>query len=108
MAPALASVWVPADRIGRDHRGQAGGDGRHGEGDRGQEQLLEGLVAPEAEADGDEQRDAGDDEDLVGQLVELLGERRLLVLGVLEHAADVADLGGHAGRGHERGCRRRG
>ena len=49
------------------------------------------------------QRDAGDDQDLVGQAVELPGERRDLVLGDLEHAADVADLGRHPGLGR-RGC----
>ena len=38
MAPALASVDVPAARIGRHDGGQAGRDGRHRERHRGQEQ----------------------------------------------------------------------
>ena len=48
------------------------------------------------------------DEDLVGQLVELAGQRRLASSSGLQHAGDVADLGGHAGRGDDELARRRG
>ena len=44
------------------------------------------------------EREGGEDEDLARQPVDLLRQRRLLDRGGLEHAADVADLGVHAGR----------
>ena len=53
----------------------------------------------------DRQRDAGDDQDLIGQRVELLGQRGLLDGRRLEHAADVPDLGRHPGRRHQHGAR---
>ena len=82
---------------------QTGRDGRHGESDGRQEEDLERLVPGEAEGDRDRQRDAGDDEDLVGQLVELLRERRRFGRLRLEHVGDVADLGRHARRRHDEG-----
>ena len=44
---------------------------------------------------------AGHDRDDDRQLIELLGERRLLLLDAAEHVRDVSDLGRHAGRGHD-------
>ena len=55
-------------------------------------------------ADRDRERDARDDEDLVGQGIQLLRQRGLLDGGRLEHATDVTDLGGHAGRDHQDGA----
>ena len=48
-----------------------------------------------------DQGDPGDDEDLVRERIELLGQRRLLDRRRLEHPADVTDLGRHAGRHDE-------
>ena len=97
MAPALASVDVPGGEDGRHDGGQAGRDRGNRERHGGQEHDVERLVAVEAEPDRDRQRDARDQEDLVRQAVELLGERRLLGDLRREHVGDVADLGRHAG-----------
>ena len=90
---------------GRDDRRERGRDRRDRERDCAEEQLL-GLDAPvQAKADRDHERDAGDDQDLVRQRVQLLRQRGLLDRGGLEHAADVADLGGHPRGHHEDGAR---
>ena len=86
---------------GRGDGREGRGDGRDRERDRAQEQLLQLDVAVQAEHGADHERDAGDDEDLVGQRVQLLGQRGLLVLRDLQHAADVADLGRHPRRRDE-------
>ena len=91
----------------RDHRREAGRDRRHGERDGGQEQLVERLPAGQPEADRDRQRDARDHEDLVGQRVELLGQRRLVGRLGVEHARDVADLGATCRSRSRASCRRR-
>ena len=84
----------PERQQGGDHRRQAGRHRRHREGDRRDEQGFERQVVDEvAQRDRRHQRQAGDDDDLVGERVELTGERRLLVLGRLQHAGDVPDLG---------------
>ena len=56
--------------------------------------------SPRIEAEDDDQRQCGrrHDRDQHGQLVELLGERRLLLLDAAQHPRDVADLGRHPGR----------
>ena len=53
-------------------------------------------------------RGAGDDEDLARQLLQLHRQRRVRLLGALEHVRDVADLGRHPGRGDDEAARRRG
>ena len=105
MAPALASVVVPDGEDGRDHGRQAGGDGRHGEGDGGQEERLE-LAGRASRPRPIEMMSATPAMTRIWLVrrVELLGERRLLGRGGLEHVRDVADLGGHARRGHEDGA----
>ncbi len=95
----LRALGEDGRRDGRERRG----DGGDRERDRAQEQLLRADAPVHAEQRGDRQRDACDDEDLVGERVQLLRQRRLLDPGGLEHVADVADLGGHARGRHEDG-----
>ena len=62
---------------------------------------IEVLAADEAEHDDEDQRGGGHDRDDDGELVELLGERRLLLLDAAQHPGDVTDLARHAGRGDD-------
>ena len=89
------------------HGGQAGRDRRDGECDRGEEDRVLKLSPRDMLSDDrDDERGAGDDEDLARQLVQLLRQRRgrLVLLG--QHVRDVADLGRHPGRGDDRARRR--
>ena len=101
MAPLVGQV-PGADRqqVG-DDGGQAGGDGGDGEADADEEQVVEVLAAGQAEDDDQHQRGRRHDRDEHGELVELPGERCLLLLDAAEHPGDVADLAGHAGGGHD-------
>ncbi len=88
-----------------DDRGKGRRDGRDRERDGAQEELLGRHAAVQAQTDRDHQRDAGDDQDLVRQRIQLLGQRGLLDPGRLEHPADMTDLGRHPGGGDEHGAR---
>ena len=102
MAPAAASVVVPARQDRRDHRRQAGRDGRDGERDGGQEQLVERRCC----ATGPMPIEISSATPAMTRIW-LVSALSCRVSGVtsslvtLEHAADVADLGRHAGGGHE-------
>ena len=104
MAPAAASVWVPIERMAVTTAGRPVGIADTENAMAVSSRVSNGHVAEHADADRGQQRDTRDDEDLVGQLLELDRERRLLVLLDLEHAADVADLGGHAGGRRDEGA----
>ena len=63
--------------------------------------VSKSSTANEAEDDDEHQRGCGHDRDDDRQLIELLGERRLLLLDTAEHAGDVTDLARHARRRHD-------
>ena len=74
MAPRSARRVVPAEEDCRTPpAGPAGAETANA--DRCQEQLLERRLPPQADADRDGEGDAGDEEDLVRQRVELAGQR---------------------------------
>ena len=78
MAPALARVEVPAARIVVTTAGRPVGIAETANATAVRNRASNGWPCVPAEPDRDGQRDARDDEDLVGQRVELLGERRRL------------------------------
>jgi hypothetical protein len=99
---ALLGQLAGADRQQVGHHGrQARGDGGDGEGDADEEEVVEVLATRKAEHDDQHQRGGRHDRDEHGELVELAGERRLLLLDPAEHPGDVPDLAGHAGGGHD-------
>ena len=101
MAPDAARFVVPIDRMAVTTAGRPVGIADTEKAMAVRNSTSNGVLRHRPMRDRDEQRDAGDDEDLVRQRVELTGQRRDLLLGVLEHPADVSDLGLHAGRRDE-------
>ena len=67
----------------------------------GEEELVEGLVVADAEEQHRDERDPGDPHDDPGEPVELLLQRRLVRLGLVEQRGDAADLGVHPGAGDD-------
>jgi len=80
---------------GGDDGGKTGRDRRDREADADQEEIVEGLTPDQAEKDHEDQRDRRHRRDHDGQLVELAGQRGLLLLDLAEHPRDLADLGRH-------------
>ena len=97
MAPLLRQLLRPDRQQHRDHGWETGRDGGDGEGDPRQEQRVEVLAAGEAEDDDQRQGCRRHDRDDHGELIELLGERRLLLLDPAQHPGDVPDLARHPG-----------
>ena len=84
-----------------DDRGQLGRDRRDGHADPDHEQFVEIVTVGQAEDDHQRERDTRHRRHDDRQLVELLGQRRLLLLDRLQHPRDAADLGLHPGRGDD-------
>ena len=78
-------------------RGQAFGDGRHGQADRGQEDVDDPPAPQETDAEDEpDQHEAGIDDPL-SELFQPFLERRGLAGDGLDQAGDAPQLGGHAG-----------
>ena len=101
MAFCEASTLRPGGVQGGDDGRQAGRDRRDGERHAGDEQVVEVLVVGETEQDHDDERHAGQAGDDHGEAVELLLQRRLVGLGLVEQVGDAADLGVHPRAGHD-------
>ena len=96
---AFLSELLRPDREQHRHHGrEARRDRRDRQRDAGQEQRVEILAAGEAQDDDQRQRPRRHDRDDHGELIELFGEWRLLLLDAAEHSGDVADLARHPGR----------
>ncbi len=93
-----ASVEVPAARMVVVTAGRPVGMAETANATAVRNSSWNGEAAVEADEHREQQRHARDDQDLVGEPVELLGQGRLLDDRRLEHARDVADLGGHPRR----------
>jgi hypothetical protein len=88
---ALGGQRLGADRQQhRHHRREAGGKGGDGQRDAHEEQVVEVLAPDQAQDHDQDEGQGGHDRDDHGDLVELLGERRLLLLDPAEHSGDVA------------------
>jgi hypothetical protein len=83
---------------GRHNRGEARRDSSDREADPDQEQVVEVVAVQEAEDHDQRQRNTRHDRDQHRQLIELPGERGLLLLNTAQHPGDLSDLGGHARR----------
>ena len=71
--------------------------GTKGKRHAGEEQLVEVLVVTDPEEHHGDERDPGDADDHLGEPVELLLQRGLVRLGLVQQRGDVADLGVHPG-----------
>ena len=96
---------VHADRQRhRHHRGQAFGNGCHGQRDRGERDLHQRLAAQQPEHEDQADNDTRDQRQAPPEHVELHLQRRGSRLGLGQHARQPAHLGGHAGGGDEHLC----
>ena len=101
IAPTRASSCVPYARIVVTTAGRFSGIAPTANATAAVNTTVK--VSPRArfERHRDDQRDPGDPQDLVGQPVELAGQRGLGGLLRLQHPGDVPDLGRHPGGGDD-------
>ncbi len=96
---SLLSELLRPDREQHRHHGR---EARRDRGDRqrdaGQEQRIEVLAAGEPQDDDQRQGSRRHDRDDHRELIELLGEWRLLLLDAAQHSGDVTHLARHPGR----------